>query len=1095
MTRRAAIPALSLVAGLLWAACANAAELVNEPFVGAAFSPEVWALVREGTQMLSIEETGGRHWARFAAQSQGGARSRCGLATRLVFENAAYTLRLRFLQKPEEWNPYGVIFSHGKLWQADVLRDGKMHLSTTGEDGFKARWECPCPPGREYLLEVRNEAARVAVTLRDAGGAVLAESGWKPHTNAAMSSPLSFSVSARQDTVAVSMTDFRIEGDASLVTRPAAPRPVSPAARPETPGTGELEGPTLAPDLPDDIKPRRPIVLSRTQTMYALHQNYYLLYDDRPLFQDSGLRAEGAAETFTRAGFLRDAEIAAGLYEMDGLATSVGAPWQFEGYFRAADFLEQGGLKNFLWVPELTGGQTPIPAAIDQYDKVIKRALASPNSLQLGGRLVIPSYCVDAWSFGQLAEVVTALRRRNENRVLFIANAPSIDHLLSQAYRDGRIAPDVIERAKAMIRRYLDLCDGIQGIAYVDREDDSGFGRKLDLEYYTKWALPVYQQVLAEPKYARKLLALFARAQYASDRRGVVHATADGTRRLRLSLQAALDAKADIIMLPEWNEFKENTCIQPTLYTSLGHQRILKHYMRALKGLPPAPNAGDDPSVPNLVVSYRPNLKLGERLEVELLNVPESRTQAAYTAQLVLRDFGGRLVREFPEVSFAAGNLEDRTFALPTEDISQHRLLTLAVRITTPDGRRTLYGEGLHPIAVRSTWNTDHKCVKQPLRDIPAGVASTLTILPPEEGQPGHLVRGSFACAEGLASLEVLEDEREVFAYDRTRNDDPDRLWVTAKFGSVPTRALRGEIALAGVSAFEFVRGRHPQRDFPQSHRVEGNRVAFDAVVNNKGHYAYLAIPRRDAERASIRLLLNGVSFDVIPSALARDGMYAKSLGAQCYVVLDALSAAADIPPHIGSRPAEFSFHARPSTATPVYRLRAVTASGKIYHSRPVLPPAPRVATPDRASGVTDLAFFSYTEKRPLTVRVNAADVPDLVYVFDRRCGDILPCAAGPRWYGELGGGVLYAEPYNRKANYPDAVAQSAPAWTLDEDRPCLHFDGKGTYVSFAQETMPRGSFSLVGDIKPLTAKNQVLFRSTGESAGALTVKIRSGRL
>src|SRR5690606_14578540 len=140
-------------------------------------------------------------------------------------------------------------------------------------------------------------------------------------------------------------------------------------------------------------------------------------------------------------------------------------------------------------------------------------------------------------------------------------------------------------------------------------------------------------------------------------------------------------ARPDVIILPDWDEQNENTSFRPTVYGSRTSERILRYYMSRIKSKAPTPLPGDDESTPNLILSTRKNIGLGENMMVELLNVPDSNEANTYRVQLSLMDENGKLVREFDEVNFDANKLQEHRFYLPSETIPSVRALLPVLRI------------------------------------------------------------------------------------------------------------------------------------------------------------------------------------------------------------------------------------------------------------------------------------------------------------------------------------------------------------------------------------------------------------------------------
>ena len=124
--------------------------------------------------------------------------------------------------------------------------------------------------------------------------------------------------------------------------------------------------------------------------------------------------------------------------------------------------------------------------------------------------------------------------------------------------------------------------------------------------------------------------------------------------------------------------------------------------------------------------------------------------------------------------------------------------------------------------------------------------------------------------------------------------------------------------------------------------------------------------------------------------------------------------------------------------------------------------------------------------------------IPELVYLFDGARGAMLKNNWEPFFDGQLGGGFIYLEPFNRPRpallDHPERESL-APAWGTADGAAVLAFDGKTNYINLPRESLPYGSFTLEFEIKPEGDDEQVLFRTCGSHRGSLNLYRRQGKL
>ncbi len=868
----------------------------------------------------------------------------------------------------------------------------------------------------------------------------------------------------------------------------------------------------LLPETKRQRQTERTFIFSRTQLKYGLNRDNYLgRWIDRPLLVDPDLGTdEGDEGPLSYAAYVRMQQVSQE-YGLDGLAF-------FPGGFRSITYryTSKSKVDGFRLLTELS---PPRPGDLKKgFDskasslQAISDALLCPESFRIGDKLVITSYTADKASPDYWRELLAEARRRHGDRILFLPSivrfgGESLSYWISK-FNDDSITADDIARIKEPLRQWLRATDGLH---FASPGSIRTTDRRFHERFYRDFVIAVMKSVLAEPEFKGKLLSLCANVGHENTTRFGYTQSSDGTKTLRRSMEAALDAEPEIINIPEWDEQNENTSLRPTIYNSRSSLRIMRYYTAKARGELPAPFPGDDTTLPDLIISYRKLLTLGEKLEVELLHVPDSGNLSqengtpTYQVRLKLENLKGKIVYSSPPFEFKKNELRDHTLTIPSETLTADEILLPRLEIDS-DGKTRSFGEGLHYIALRPTWNWDYKWVKQPLRDLlTPGEAAFKVGAAEQDGR--RTVGVKFDAGEPLAYLEVLDNDDVVYSHSSPLpewRENADQVIVSLKWQALPARTdavtLNGEIALEKTTA----RWNLPPANH---HLLQGQRLVFE----NEGAHRWarevlIAIPRHEVAQAVLKINLNGLEkIDLPVQQILRDGVYGLPGPRGFNLVVSRYLRAYKMPSHLNTTGAEFSIPVLPDLPGSILHLQAVGKSGRLYRSRPVAtlsegqPPAQR----------TKATVYSATRHHPVEVEVGADRIPDLQYQFDPRHGSALVTAAGRPFYGILGGFVTQVTqrgggesgdgtPFIRPEDRPGNATASAPAWVLTEEgAPSLKFDGKGTFIALPQGVIPRRSgFTITMDIKPETsAGKQVLVANRSYYPGTLTVYTEEGVL
>ena len=834
----------------------------------------------------------------------------------------------------------------------------------------------------------------------------------------------------------------------------------------------------------------RPLVFSRSQMKYPLGKNYYHQWNDRPLLVDRKYRQASNYPT-PLSSYKRTLEEVV-KYNIDGQAffpETTRRIRMFEAH-RKAGFPDLGLLPEFLPFDD--------EEAIANKIEILKLAIEHPAVPRIDGKVLITSYSAESLSAERWGELLGTLWAEVGDSFIFLPTLANVV-ALRQAFMAGElISRSDVEKQQAILRRYLDVCDGIYfNYPAAFKKLDHSF----DDAFYRDIFIPVFKSVLSEPAYRGKYLGLSAYRSHMSPERGnSLHE--DGTRTLRLSFEAAMAAQPDALILPEWDEQNENTSFRPTVYGSRTTERIVRHYMSQIKNEVATPIPDDDLSIPNLILSSRKIVKLGEVAMFELLHVPDSDEVAGYSVELKLEDLAGKVVHAFPEVKFSGDQLEEHRFHLPTENFAKFGALIPTLTVKGYQGRDIEYKDGFHHVAMRATWNWDHLFVKQPLRDLLHPDLATFAWLDSDgtgdgdgDGVDSLMLRGEVKSSESLSLIEVLGDDDEAYAYDpqdEFSRNDPDKERFIVEFRSLNTLSVDGTLELKNANATWLTNG-GPLRHDPQN----AQKVDLIRPVSVHQRQIYMTVPKDDLAEGLLQFDFGDESFGVALQDVVDKQIVARAFEGGIHLSIRSYHRQFDMPASMKVQDASFEVSVRPEIATERFHLRLTSQSGKVYRSRPLTLPMTSTASAQK------LRILSETKQKAVDVSVPGSRVPSLRYDFTPEQGAVLKTDAGRPFWATLGGfsntttgrgtvNGLFGD------DYPAKVDRSAPRWMVENDgAACLEFDGKGTYLELPREAIPsRGAFTLRCGVKPKTGDDQYLFvNGTVTRQYGLALQIENGKL
>ncbi len=867
----------------------------------------------------------------------------------------------------------------------------------------------------------------------------------------------------------------------------------------------------LVPDVPYLRKTDRTLIFSRAQWKYGLQRDDYLnRWLDQPLFVDPAFQKGVTGSPLIYPRSFQKIQTIVKQYGLDGLGFFPQTSRRAEVYEQA----KQSTIDGFNILTEFVVGDTKPSRA-----EVLKMAIANPHSQRIDGKVVIVSYRADSQAPEFWEKELASLKKEVGEDFLFLPSigryAGESDFYWAKKYHNNKITAEDIQTIKKELRQWASATDGLY-VSSVSAKRT--VDRKMDADYYRNFVIRLFKSVLAEPQFREKYFGLSAMVGHENPTRVGATFSSDGTKTLRHSLRAALDAKPDLIDMAEWDEQNENTSVRPTVYNGTSTMRIVRYYAGKQRGTNFGPLPGDDTNIPNLIISYRKLLVLGEALDIELLDVPDTHQSTSYTAQVSLLDLQGNTVYQSHAQPFPNDRIHDNTLTIPSETLAKYQVLRPKIDIEM-NGCKSSFMDGLHYIELRPSWNWDYKWVKQPLRDLLKPEKHTFQVKN-SPFQNNRMIKADFQADEALAYVQVLDNDNIVYIAppadalvgDQWRENKEQIVlsmnWQSRHSFSKPLW-INGEMEIKNANAKWLLPGGHGTD-------IEGNSKAGDIPVSTDSKIIFkrvrssnwigrifVAIPRAQIDEAQLEIDLP----DLYQGTVSIQQLVEKSIfgipGPEGFnMVISRYLRQHKMPLHLGKGSAQIKTVIAPDLSNSVLHLQAIAESGHIYRSAPVL----LGASSDQQQAVS---VYSDQKQEPVQVNVASSRVPDIRYDFDPARGSVLTTKAGRPFWGILGGYFTQATergggesndgtPFLRASDYPEDVTKGAPDWVKTEGgENALQFDGKGTYVTLPQGVIPRrGSWTIDMDVNPdEVSGRQFLIGNRTYYMGSLVFFIEEGEI
>ncbi|HWL54625.1 MAG TPA: LamG domain-containing protein [Chthoniobacteraceae bacterium] len=877
-------------------------------------------------------------------------------------------------------------------------------------------------------------------------------------------------------------------------------------------------------------------IFSRAQLKYGLERtDYYNRWIDRPLFADPSLAdlPNPPPSHLSRPAFIRTQKIVV----ESGLSGLAFFPERSD----VLKLTAENGIAGFQLLTDLHPNVT-----IEKMIAAAGQALANPASFRMDGKVVMTSYLPQNKPLEFWAEALQKVRETHGDHFIFLPGIINYGGKSTNAwiplFDEGKITPDDVAAIKEDLRKWARVTDGL----YTTNRPKTK-NRTFHTAFYRDFIIRYMKEVLAEPEFAgKKYLGLSALIGHENNTRFGYTLSCEGTATLRESLEASLEARPALIAMPEWDEQNENTSLRPTVYNGRTAMRLLRHYTAGERGQLQEPLPGDDTRIPNFILSYRKRLVLGEELHLELLHIPEHGLDRKLTAQIELRDEKGAVVHTSAPLEVTPGKLWVHTEMIPSERLAGHRYLSPVLTVSDPAGQRT-FSDGLQVIDLRATWNWDYKWAMQPLRELLLPTRCDFEVTPPASAERGgngwlekilqrfrtpeetqkssHLplytVSARFEADEPLAYVELLDNDDVVYSHAITdpqpREDRQTAVfrldWQSLEYLN-SARPLKGSITLKGAQGSWVPADRM---------KVEGQRIILDGLVSSIWvQRALLSLPQSQLDAASLEIDLPGIwKGELSLRQVSENEIYGLPGPVGFNLVISRFLRQDRMPYHLNAKAVSFSVPVAADLPRSRLQLQAISVSGKVYRSRPVM-----VGT---SSAPRKVMVFSEHAGQPVSIQVEGTTVPDIIYQFTpERNGAILRASAGRPFWGILGGFSSQATgrgggesrdgtPFLRPEDYPGKITNgksardaanradapsdttpSAPQWV--EISPGVHalaFNGKSTFITLPQGAIPRrAGYEITMELMPDHVNgSQLLIANRSYTHGSLSLFLDQGRL
>ena len=746
----------------------------------------------------------------------------------------------------------------------------------------------------------------------------------------------------------------------------------------------------------------------------------------------------------------------------------------------------------------------------DKGFELFEAAIKNERKCVVNGKILLEAFNTDTRCTPQAFKAgCDKVREKYGDRFLFMAELSALDGYRRELWRTGSLSDESVRKMEEYIRQWARVADAIKSSQSSPTVPAKEKSERVCSTEFTRRKYEILSRVLEEPEFrGRKLKVLGAIQAHMNSYMKGYNVLEDCTRTIRRCYDNALAFDPDIIIHAEWDEFNENTHLMPTLYSSWALKRIMRYYTAKGKVRPLSPIDGDDLTKPNLIVSFRKCLSPGERLTLEVLNVPDGARSGKLETRIDILDDKGRVVKSLESRTLDEAALSESRYELDSAElatISRALQVRLSYRAADALDEPFKIVEGFHPInlAPANTW--DHVCARQPIRDLPPlkvskaavvdGVATfsaacdepiryamlcgngCIQYIQGKPGEPENLFRDGgdwavFQISPICVGRHTLDAGTPPYFFEVPGVNEAEWLYVREY-----SKGARLELRDINTHATPPVYLRIPKVKLAGAKlRVEYVET-FGAPPDKK---ALKAMDKAEAARFKIKMKKRKAQLpldfccDIPLDEAWSDGAYTVGRSMKAMTVTATRFPLQCRYPKVANAPSvSFSVPVDADRNSMFYHFQVVTMSGKTWRSRPFVF--------EKRLDMGKVRCWSAMQEKPVTLELPKARIPDVAYDFAPRGGNVLFASTGERhWAGMLGSPFTTATLWNRGARteggaikeemikfwdkcdetVPERVHEADGSWSIE-------FDGDD-YANIPWEMWPTfGGCTIEMDVMP----------------------------
>ena len=642
-------------------------------------------------------------------------------------------------------------------------------------------------------------------------------------------------------------------------------------------------------------------------------------------------------------------------------------------------FIEKEPVGNFRMVPIIYPGDEASPAGFSLKNDA-PYLLKSPAVMEINGKKLFWSYNV---KHALLKEYQAGIRRYGNNFILLGQGKFSGKINMLPLNPDGSLHPAAAAAVQKTVR---DALKDFDGFAWCDMATNttSGKGERIFNTALAKAVLAETAKVFAEHQYRGKIFGGAAVAEHSNSGFLGAALTSDGTRTLRNSVTVALDAGVQLLNIPEWDEQNENTSLRPTVYNSFAYMRILRYLTMSRRGEKKFHLAKDDLSIPNVVVSTRKSIVLGELLKIELLSIPDfAGEKGAHKVRVELLSPEGKVIYKSAELSFDRSKMVEHRLELASEKFAGNAAVQVVVYV---NGKKYT---GFTPVRLQATWNNDYKYAKHPLRDMMKAPQIKFNVTA-DAGSDFATITAEVDSPETVRFAEVIENGDCIYTHGGKERhgiwrEDDEYYAFRVNLNAIDRTRTTGTVTVTGAPA-QWI----------------GNLVSANGKVNRQATHwlstCFLRIPKKcDPAKVVFTVKLNGSKHVFTLEKLLAMKTVMLPVPKDITFTITRQLRQLRHPANGDFRKFSFKVPVMPDLPVSTYVLQLISPDGKLYRSAPV------ILNRKNSGKKVSVKVWSDTENAPVSLRLPENFVPVLEYGKLPFAGVEEASSFGRRFWGARG--------------------------------------------------------------------------------------------